>query len=72
YIVRSQRLRFARRVRGWHESTRAIADARREIAESGVPRSLGEPTALRAPRPRRIKRRVVVPPLDERTRTSGR
>jgi hypothetical protein len=72
YIVRSQRLRFAHPVRGWHDSARAIAEARREIAETGTPRSLGEPSVLRAPRPRRIKRRVVVPPLDERSRTSGR
>jgi hypothetical protein len=49
YLSRAQR-RYARAVRGWRESTRTIVQARREIAETGAPLSLGEPGPLRSPR----------------------
>ena len=49
--TREQRQRYARGVRGWRTSSRTIAQVRRDIAETGAPRSLGEPTPLRRPRP---------------------
>jgi len=50
HVSRAQRHRYARGVRGWRESTRTIVQARREIAETGAPLSLGEPGPLRLPR----------------------
>lgn len=56
HLSRAQRHRYARGVRGWHESTHTIAQVRREIAETGTPLSLGEPGALRPPRQVRDRR----------------
>ncbi len=56
HLSRAQRHRYAHAVRGWHESTRTIAQARREIAETGTPVSLGEPRPLRPPHQVRDKR----------------
>jgi hypothetical protein len=58
YLTRGQRRRYARGVRGWRASKRMIAQARREIAETGTPVSLGEPGPLRPPRPLRLRRRL--------------
>ena len=47
--TREQRQRYARGVRGWRASSQTIAQVQREIAETGAPQSLGEPTPLRRP-----------------------
>lgn len=56
FRTRGQRRRYARGIRGWRESNRLIAEVRREVAETGAPRSLGEPGPLRPSRPRSIRR----------------
>jgi hypothetical protein len=54
YVARAERRRYALLVPGWRESARTIAEARREIFETGAPLSMGEPGATRSRRSDRV------------------